>query len=94
VSHATSAAVQNFPAVFPDIPIWQRGSDGSRHSGLAVHIVVHAANTLLRFEQLKQVVPAPQGCPQSGTKVVHLPCRQVTPGWSLNRNREPSSAVG
>jgi len=40
---------------------------------LSVHIVVQAAKTLLWFEQLKQVVPAPQGCPQSGTNVVHLP---------------------
>ena len=94
MSHATLAAVQNLPDVFPDMPVWQSGSVGSRHALLSAHIVVHVANIWLRLEQLKQVVPDPQGCPQSGTNVVHLPCRQVTPAWSVNRRREPSSAVG
>ena len=94
MSHATLAAVQNLPDVFPDMPVWQSGSVGSRHALLSAHIVVHAANIVGLLMQLKQVVPAPQGCPQSGTNVVHLPCRQVTPAWSVNRRREPSSAVG
>jgi hypothetical protein len=81
VSHATLAAVQNLPDVFPDMPIWQSGSVGSVHALLSAHIVVHAANIWAWLEQLKQVVPAPHGCPQSGTNVVHLPCKQVTPAW-------------
>jgi len=91
VSHTTLAAVQNLPDVFPDVPIWQSGSVGSAHALLSAHIVVHAANMVGLVMQLKQVVPALQGWPQSGTNVVHLPCRQVTPAWSANRRREPSS---
>jgi hypothetical protein len=94
VSHSTSAAVQNLPDVFPDEPIWQSGSEGSVHAVLSVHIFVHAAKVRTPLAQLKQVVPAPQGCPQSGTNVVHFPCTQVTPGCSWNRRREPSSAIG
>jgi hypothetical protein len=44
VSHVTFEAVQNFPAVFPDMPIWHSGSAGSTHALLSAHIVVHAAN--------------------------------------------------
>ena len=47
VSHATFAAVQNFPAVFPDVPIWHRGSVGSVHAVLSAHMVVHAAKSWL-----------------------------------------------
>jgi hypothetical protein len=94
VSHPTSAEVQNMPEMFPDEPIWHLGSVGSTHELLSAHIVVHAAKLAFRLIQLKQVVPEPQGCPQSGTNVVHLPWRQVTPAWSLNRRREPSSAIG
>jgi hypothetical protein len=86
--------VQNLPDVFPDEPIWHNGSVGSVHAALSAHIVVQAANVAAPFAQLKQVVPAPQGCPHSGTNVVHLPCRQVKPACWLNRSCDPSSAVG
>jgi hypothetical protein len=49
--------------------------------------------TLLRFAQVKQVVPSAHGCPHALTNVGHLPCRQVTPGWSSKRSREPSSVL-
>jgi hypothetical protein len=94
VSHCTLAAVQNLPGLFPDEPVWQSGSAGSLQALLSAHIVVQAANIWAWLAQLKQVVPAAQGCPQSGTNVVHLPCTQVTPGCSLKRSCEPSSAVG
>jgi hypothetical protein len=94
VSHWTLAAVQNLPDVFPDEPAWQSGSVGSVHAALSAHIVVQAANIWLWLPQLKQVVPVAHGCPQSGTNVVHLPCKQVTPGCRLKPSTEPSSAVG
>jgi len=47
VSQATFEAVQNIPMVFPDEPLWQRGSDESWHSVFPVHIVVHAATEAL-----------------------------------------------
>jgi hypothetical protein len=73
---------------------WQSGSVGSWQSLLVPHMVVHAAYVLALVEQLKQVVPAGQGTMQSGTKVVHVPCRQVTPGVAPNAMCDPSSVVG
>ncbi|HEY5452363.1 MAG TPA: hypothetical protein VIQ54_26590, partial [Polyangia bacterium] len=56
VSHATFAGVQYMPNVLPDELLWQSGSAGSWQSLLAVHGVVHAANTLAGFAQLKHIV--------------------------------------
>ena len=94
VSHATPALVQNMPATLPLVPVWHRGRDGSLQALLSAHAVVQAANSEIRLEQLKQVVPAAHGWPQSATKLVHLPCTQATPALSLKRRREPSSAMG
>jgi hypothetical protein len=43
-SHWTPAAVQNWPTLLPDQPIWQSGSVESVHMLLSVHGVVQAAN--------------------------------------------------
>jgi hypothetical protein len=62
---------------------------------LVAHMVVQAANSVVRLEQLKQVLPLAQGWPQAGTKVVHVPCRQVTPALVPSLMIDPSSvAVG
>ncbi len=94
MSQATPLAVQNMPAVFPEVPSWHIGSVESWQSVLLVHIVVHAAKIWLRFEQLKHVVPDEQGFPHSAAKVVQTPCRHVTPGVALNWTFDPSSVVG
>jgi len=62
--------------------------------GSPTHIVVHAAYIVLWLMQLKQVVPALQGAPQSGTNVVQTPCTQATPGVWSNFTLDPSSVVG
>jgi hypothetical protein len=65
VSQATPLAVQNMPDVFPVDPNWQSGSVGSLQSVPLAHMVVQAANSNVRFEQLKHVVPDAQGCAHS-----------------------------
>ena len=65
MSHATPLAVQNMPDVLPEEPNSHIGSVGPMQSVLTVHIVVQAANVVLWFEQLKQVVPDPRGFPHS-----------------------------
>jgi hypothetical protein len=65
VSHATPLAVQNIPEVLPEVPDWHIGNVGSGQSVATVHIVVQAAKVAAWFEQLKQVVPNPQGFPHS-----------------------------
>jgi hypothetical protein len=94
VSQATPLAVQNMPVVLPDDPNWHIGRVGSWQSAVPVHVVVHAAKILARFEQLKQVVPEPQGSPHSAANVVQTPCTQATPGVALNCTFDPSSVVG
>jgi hypothetical protein len=93
VSQATPVAVQYMPATFPDCPYWHSGKAVSRQSVAAEQVVVHAAKTLLRFEQLKQVVPLAHGWPQAGTNVVQVPWRQVTPGDRSDLIVDPSSVV-
>ena len=66
----------------------------SWQSVLPAHIVVQAAKSVRWFAQLKQVVPDGHGIPQSATKVVQSPCKQVTPGVAVNRMFDPSSVVG
>jgi len=53
------------PDVLPEEPNSHIGSVGPMQSVLTVHIVVQAANVVLWFEQLKQVVPDPRGFPHS-----------------------------
>jgi hypothetical protein len=53
------------PDVFPVDPNWQSGSVGSLQSVPLAHMVVQAANSNVRFEQLKHVVPDAQDCAHS-----------------------------
>jgi len=53
------------PDVLPEEPNWHIGRVGSVQSVPTAHIVVQAAKVVLRFEQLKQVVPEPHGFPHS-----------------------------
>jgi quinolinate synthase len=90
--------VQNVPLVLPDEPLWQSGKAVLGQSLLldvSAHCVVHAANNCARFEQLKHVVPDAQGLPQSRTKVVQVPSKQVMPACTVWRlSTELSSIMG
>jgi hypothetical protein len=76
-----------------DSPFWHNGSVESVQSVSLVQVVVQAATTALCVVQLKHVVPAAQGCPHSGTNVVHFPWTHDTPPCSLNAIVDPSSVV-
>src|SRR5580765_462381 len=86
IPHVTPAGAQNRSNI---VVIWQVVVPGQ--VPVAGQVLAHPAKSWPFSMQAKQLVPDAHGCPQSVSKLMHLPATQRTAACAADMSLEPSS---